>query len=215
MVGKITAGLLLQAYAAGLFPMAESADDPSLHWIEPQVRGVFPLDGFHVPKSLAKLVRKQMFEVRVDHDFDRVIAACAAESPTRETTWINAPIRALYSELAGIGHAHSVECWREGELVGGLYGVSLGAAFFGESMFTRESGASKVALVHLMARLKIGGFQLLDAQFTNPHLVQFGCVEMAQADYKKLLAQAIEVEADFDRFTGDDKPQAVLEAAVG
>jgi leucyl/phenylalanyl-tRNA---protein transferase len=213
MAVKITPGILLRAYSAGLFPMAESAEDPSLHWIEPERRGVFPLDQFHVPRSLARQVRRQDFEVRVDTAFDAVIGACAEARPERASTWINSTIRSLYQELFSLGFCHSVECWQGARLVGGLYGVRIGAAFFGESMFSRESGASKVALVHLVARLKAGGYQLLDAQFVNPHLKQFGCVEMAQADYKLLLEDALQVEADFTRFSGDQDPDLVLAQA--
>ncbi|MDP4823379.1 MAG: leucyl/phenylalanyl-tRNA--protein transferase, partial [Aestuariivirgaceae bacterium] len=191
MVVKITPGILLRAYSAGLFPMAESADDPSLHWIAPELRGVIPLDGFHIPRSLAKQVRRREFEIRVDTAFDAVISGCAEARPERASTWINATIRELYNELFSLGFCHSVECWKGDRLVGGLYGVSIGTAFFGESMFSRASGASKVALVHLVARLKAGGYTLLDSQFVNPHLTQFGCVEMAQAEYKKLLVEAL------------------------
>ncbi len=213
MAVKITPGMLLRAYSVGLFPMAESADHPSLHWIEPERRGVFPLDHFHVPRSLAKQVRRRDFEIRVDTAFDAVIRACAEARPERASTWINSTICSLYNELFSLGFCHSVECWKDGELVGGLYGVSIGAAFFGESMFSRESGASKVALVHLVARMKAGGYQLLDAQFVNPHLKQFGCVEMAQEDYKLLLEDALQVEADFTQFRGDENPDLVLAAA--
>jgi leucyl/phenylalanyl-tRNA--protein transferase len=213
MAVKITPGILLRAYSAGLFPMAESADDPSLHWIEPELRGVIPLDGFHVPRSLAKQVRRQEFEIRIDTAFDAVISACAEARPERASTWINKTILDLYNELFSLGFCHSVECWQEDKLVGGLYGVSIGSAFFGESMFSRASGASKVALVHLVARLKAGGYQLLDSQFVNPHLTQFGCVEMAQGDYKKLLVEALKDEAEFGRFGGDKDPELVLAKA--
>lgn len=214
MAVKITPGILLRAYSAGLFPMAESAGDPSLHWIEPERRGVFPLDRFHVPRSLAKQVRRRDFDIRVDTAFDAVIGACAEARPERVSTWINSTIRSLYNELFSLGFCHSVECWKDGALVGGLYGVSIGSAFFGESMFSRESGASKVALVHLVARLKACDYQLLDAQFVNPHLKQFGCVEMAQEDYKILLEDALKVEADFTRFRGDRDPELVLAEAT-
>lgn len=213
MVVKITPGILLRAYSAGLFPMAESADDPSLHWIAPELRGVIPLDGFHIPRSLAKQVRRREFEIRVDTAFDAVISGCAEARPERASTWINATIRELYNELFSLGFCHSVECWKGDRLVGGLYGVSIGTAFFGESMFSRASGASKVALVHLVARLKAGGYTLLDSQFVNPHLTQFGCVEMAQADYKKLLVEALKEEAAFGRFGADRDPELVLAKA--
>jgi leucyl/phenylalanyl-tRNA---protein transferase len=213
MAVKITPGILLRAYSAGLFPMAENADDPSLHWIEPERRGIIPLDGFHVPRSLAKQVRRREFDIRVDTAFDAVIRACGEARPERASTWINQTILDLYNELFALGFCHSVECWRDGTLVGGLYGVSIGSAFFGESMFSRESGASKVALVHLVARLKAGGYELLDAQFVNPHLKQFGCLEMAQEDYKKLLDVALKEEADFGLFRGDKDAELVLAKA--
>ena len=164
-LGIITPSLLLRAYACGIFPMAESADDPTLYWVEPQMRGVLPLDRFHLPRRLARTVRSGRFEIRVDTDFDGVIARCAAPKSGRRMTWINAPIRELYGELFRMGHVHTVEAWREGRLVGGLYGLKLGAVFFGESMFSDERDASKVALVHLVERLKRGNFQLLDTQF--------------------------------------------------
>ena len=167
---EITPEVLLKAYACGIFPMAESADDPGLYWVEPEQRGVIPLDAFHVPRRLARTVRADRFEIRIDHDFDAVIDACAAAAPGRGNTWINRRIRRLYGELFRRGHCHTIEAWRDGRLVGGLYGVRLKRAFFGESMFHRERDASKVCLVHLAARLKAGGFRLLDAQFTTDHL---------------------------------------------
>jgi leucyl/phenylalanyl-tRNA---protein transferase len=212
---SITPQVLLQAYAAGIFPMAESAHDPALYWVEPDERGVIPLAGFHVSRSLAKRVKQRSFEIRIDTAFSEVIAACAAKSDTRKDTWINKRIITLYSQLHKMGCAHSVECWRDGELVGGLYGIRIGAAFFGESMFSRTTDASKVALVHLVARLKFGGFRLLDAQFVNPHLLQFGTKAVKKAEYHKLLEPALEQEASFDAFAGDDDPLQVLAAAVG
>ena len=191
---EITPEVLLKAYACGIFPMAETADDPGLYWIEPQKRGVIPLDTFHVPRRLARTVRSDRFDIRVDHDFEAVIAGCAAPAPGRDKTWINRRIRRLYGELHRRGHVHTVEAWRDGRLVGGLYGVRLGRAFFGESMFQRERDASKVALVHLAARLKRAGFRLLDAQFLTEHLWQFGAVEMVRADYQQVLAEALEGE---------------------
>lgn len=193
----LTPEILLRAYSIGLFPMAESAEDPSLHWVEPRLRGIFPFESFHVPKKLARLVRSDHFEVRVDQDFDRIIAMCAAPAEGRETTWINRHIRALYGELFAMGHVHTVEVYREAELVGGLYGVSLGAAFFGESMFHTARDASKVALVHLVARLMAGGFTLLDAQFITPHLAQFGAAEIPRRHYQKLLAPAVAGTGNF------------------
>jgi leucyl/phenylalanyl-tRNA--protein transferase len=168
---EITSDILLRAYSIGLFPMAESADDPNLFWVDPEVRGIFPLDGLIISKSLAKTIRSDVFEIRVDHDFDAVIDGCAAAYEDREKTWINARIRRLYRQLFDAGRVHTVETWRDGELVGGLYGVHLGGAFFGESMFHRKTDASKVALVHLAARLARGGFSLLDAQFVTPVIV--------------------------------------------
>ncbi|MBN9061226.1 MAG: leucyl/phenylalanyl-tRNA--protein transferase [Rhizobiales bacterium 65-9] len=187
----ITPEIVLRAYAAGLFPMAESADDPGLYWVEPQQRGVVPLDGLRISRSLAKTVRQDRFEARVDHDFDAVIDACAAENQNRPNTWISGRIRQLYRALFDRGAAHTVECWRDGALVGGLYGVSLGAAFFGESMFHRQTDASKVALVHLVARLRSGGYRLLDTQFITDHLASLGAVEIPRARYRRLLADAV------------------------
>ena len=193
----LTPEILLRAYAIGLFPMAESADDPSLHWVEPRLRGIFPFASFHVPRKLAQLVRSDRFEVRVDQDFDAVIGHCAAPVEGRETTWINRDIRRLYGELFRMGHAHTVEVYSDGMMVGGLYGVSLGGAFFGESMFHTLRDASKVALVHLVARLVAGGFSLLDAQFITPHLAQFGAEEIPRRQYRQLLADAMAGEGNF------------------
>jgi leucyl/phenylalanyl-tRNA--protein transferase len=191
----ITPSLLLRAYACGIFPMADSADDPTLYWVEPRLRGVLPLDAFHIPKRLARTVRSDRFEIRLDTDFDAVIDGCAAPRPGRRTTWINATIRDLYGQLFRRGHVHTVEAWRDGRLVGGLYGLELGAAFFGESMFSLERDASKVALVHLVAQMRNGGFQLLDTQFLTEHLTQFGAVEIERKDYLLLLEQALAGEA--------------------
>lgn len=193
---EITPDLLLQAYRCGIFPMAENADDPRLHWYEPKRRGILPLDGFHVPRSLARTVRAGGFEIMADRDFDATIAACAEVAPARDNTWINATIRRLYRALFDIGHCHSVEVYSSGRLVGGLYGVSIGAAFFGESMFHRETDASKVALVHLVARLRRGGYRLLDTQFVTDHLAQFGAIEIDKALYQTLLVQALVGQSD-------------------
>ncbi|MDX1709684.1 MAG: leucyl/phenylalanyl-tRNA--protein transferase [Rhodovibrionaceae bacterium] len=194
---RLTPELVLRAYALGIFPMAESRDDPDVHWIDPETRGILPLDGFHAPRKLRRRVRRGDFEVRCDHDFLGVIRGCAAQAANRPDTWINETIEKLYSELHAMGFAHSVECWREGRLVGGLYGVSLGAAFFGESMFSQVTDASKVALVHLVARLIKGGFTLLDTQFTTPHLIQFGAMEIPRAEYRERLADAVPRQATF------------------
>ncbi|WSG76053.1 leucyl/phenylalanyl-tRNA--protein transferase [Rhizobium beringeri] len=188
----ITPEILLRAYSIGLFPMAESADDPEIFWVEPELRGVLPLDHFHVSKSLAKRVRKKSFEIRFDHAFDQVIAACAEETSGRPSTWINRTIRSLYSTLFDMGHAHTVEAWEGDELVGGLYGVSLGSAFFGESMFSRRTDASKICLVHLVDRLRERGFTLLDTQFTTEHLKTFGAIDVPKADYAVMLSAAME-----------------------
>jgi len=187
----ITPQLLLKAYGCGLFPMAESADDPELFWVEPELRGVIPLNAFHVPRSLAKVVRSGRFDIRFDTAFEAVMTECAAATSDRPSTWINSTILKLYAELHQMGHAHSVEAWRAGKLVGGLYGVSLGAAFFGESMFSRESDASKVCLVHLVNHLKERGFRLLDTQFTTEHLKRFGAIDVPRRRYDELLAAAL------------------------
>lgn len=195
---QITPEIVLRAYAAGIFPMAESADDPGIYWVEPRERGIIPLDGFHIGKRLARTVRSDVFEVRVDTDFEGVIDGCAAPAQDREKTWINARIRRIYGDLFDLGYCHTVEVWDGDELVGGLYGVSLGAAFFGESMFHRARDASKVALVHLVARLKRGGFMLLDTQFVTDHLAQFGAHEVSRREYKRMLSDALAYEAKWE-----------------
>jgi len=189
--------LLLRAYRLGLFPMAESRASRSLHWLDPEARGVLPLRGFHLPRSLMKTLRGGRFVVTADADFAGVIAACAAARPHRPETWINAEIERLFVELHGLGFAHSVESWVDGRLVGGLYGASLGGAFFGESMFSVMTDASKVALVHLVARLRMGRFLLLDTQFITSHLARFGTREIPRAEYHVLLAEAVEASAYF------------------
>lgn len=194
---EITPQVLLKAYACGIFPMAESADDPGLFWVEPQVRGIIPLDGFHIPKRLSRTVRQNIFEIRVDSAFQDVVALCAEDAPDRRQTWINGRIALLYNELHRMGHCHSVECWKEGRLVGGLYGVRLGGAFFGESMFSRARDASKVALVKLVERLNAGNFRLLDTQFNTAHLSQFGAVDVTKEEYELQLSVALANEGDF------------------
>ena len=191
---KITTEMVFRAYSIGIFPMAETADDPSIHWIEPKRRGIIPLDGLHVSRSLAKLIRSDRFQVAIDTDFQSVIEACAT---THGSTWINLPIRSLFSELFEKGHVHSVEVYEKNQLVGGLYGLALGGAFFGESMFHTVTNASKVALVHLVARLNAGGFCLLDTQFLTPHLATLGAIEIDRMEYKSLLANALSVTAEF------------------
>jgi leucyl/phenylalanyl-tRNA---protein transferase len=206
----ITPQVLLKAYTAGIFPMAESADDPALYWIEPDERGVIPLDKFHISTSLRKTVRRKKFEVRVDTAFDQVIKACAEKTGTRDVTWINHRILKLYMQLHRMGCCHSVESWQNGQLVGGLYGVRIGAVFFGESMFSRATDASKVALVHLVARLNAGGFKLLDAQFQNSHLAQFGTYTIPKKQYRPILEEALDGSGDFNDFKLDSDPEAVL-----
>jgi leucyl/phenylalanyl-tRNA---protein transferase len=193
----ITPEVLLKAYACGIFPMAESAEDPALYWIEPERRGIIPLDRFHVPSRLARTVRSDRFTVAVNRDFDAVLDGCSLPMPGRTRTWINGRIRNLYRKLYDRGDCHTVEVYEQGELVGGLYGVSLGRAFFGESMFHRARDASKVALVHLVARLKVGHYRLLDTQFVTEHLRTFGAVEVSRPAYHKLLDAALVGHGDF------------------
>ena len=207
----ITPQVLLKAYAVGIFPMAESADDPGLYWIEPEIRGILPLDAFHVSRRLKRTIASDRFEIRIDSDFDAVIGGCAEALPNRPKTWINGRIRKLYGELFDLGACHTVEVWRDDRLVGGLYGVSLGAAFFGESMFSRERDASKVALVYLVARLKAGGYRLLDTQFTTSHLKQFGAIDIDRRRYQAMLDAAISEQADF-YFLGGATSDVILQS---
>ena len=207
----ITPQILLKAYAAGIFPMAESADDDSLYWIDPDKRGILPFDAFHVPRRLQRTVRSGRFEIKVDTDFEQVIDACARDAPGRSSTWINERIRSLYGQLFRMGFCHTVETWLDGQLVGGLYGVKIGAAFFGESMFTIERDASKVALVHLVARLIHGGFSLLDTQFVTEHLSRFGTIEISREAYHELLEAALRSEGDFHSFAEDGSSEVVLQ----
>jgi leucyl/phenylalanyl-tRNA--protein transferase len=192
---RLTPDILLRAYADGLFPMAERRGDPALYWVSPEQRGIIPLDDFHVPQRLARTVRSGKFTITADRAFTEVMMNCAAPAPGREESWINDEILRLYIGLHAGGHAHSVECWQNSELVGGLYGVRLGAAFFGESMFSRRTDASKVALVHLVDALKRGGFTLLDTQFITSHLARFGAVEVPRRQYLALLHDAISRDA--------------------
>jgi leucyl/phenylalanyl-tRNA--protein transferase len=194
---RIPTDLLLRAYASGVFPMAESAADPEVFWVRPETRGIIPLDRFHVPRSLAKAVRRGLFDIRFDFDFEATIDACAERREERRSTWINAPIREAYAQLHRMGNAHSVEAWHGERLVGGLYGVSLGRVFFGESMFSKETDASKICLVHLVERLKARGFALLDTQFTTEHLKRFGAVDVPRAKYETMLAESLKGEAVF------------------
>jgi leucyl/phenylalanyl-tRNA--protein transferase len=188
---------LLNCYARGVFPMAEARDDPRIFLLDPDERGILPLDNFHIPRSLKKTVRQDVYKITIDTCFNDVVDACAQPAPDREETWINHGIKTLYAELHEAGHAHSLECWNGDTLAGGLYGVSLGAAFFGESMFSVQRDASKVALVHLVARLRFGGYRLLDSQFTTEHLNQFGGCAISRDDYKALLNQALVLSGEF------------------
>jgi leucyl/phenylalanyl-tRNA--protein transferase len=216
---EITPQVLLKAYGCGIFPMAESAEDTALYWIEPQQRGVLPLDTVHVPRRLARTLRSEAFEVRIDTEFDAVIEGCAAARSGRTSTWINSRIRQLYRALFDEGFCHTVETWESGKLVGGLYGVALGGAFFGESMFSYARDASKVALMHLAARLRFGGFQLLDTQFVTDHLRQFGTVEVDRVEFQDMLDRALEADADFhalpERATGEQMLSIIRARADG
>jgi len=212
---RLTPELLVRAYAAGIFPMAESRIDPNIYWIDPETRGVIPLDTFHVPRSLKKTIKKNTFEVRIDTAFERVIRGCAQAAKDRKDTWINDAIINAFCELHELGLAHSVESWKDGKLAGGLYGVALGGAFCGESMYSRARDASKVALVHLVARLRFGGFTLLDTQFITDHLKLFGAEEIPARDYLERLEAALQVSAGFH--SGLDTPPGLaseLEALV-
>lgn len=201
---------LLRCYARGEFPMANDRHDPTIYLINPERRGIVPLDRFHVPRSLRKPIRRGLFEIRVDTAFPQLIRACAEATDLRPRTWLNDGLIELYIALARHGYAHSVECWSEGKLAGGLYGVSLGAAFFGESMFSRVPNASKVALVELVGRLRAGGYELLDAQFVTDHLRQFGTVELNREEFHRLLEKALDIEADFHALPLDAAPDLIL-----
>ncbi len=205
MTEKLTPELLLMGYATGIFPMAERRDDPELFWVDPLRRGIIPLDSFHVSRSLARRIRREDYSVTADLNFQGVVAGCA----DRQETWINKPIHSLYLELYRLGHAHSVEVWDGTELVGGVYGVVLGGSFFGESMFSRRTDASKVALVYLVDRLQTGGFKLFDAQFQTPHLKSLGCIEVPRASYRSLLRQALAVQANFGESGTMQVPQGI------
>ena len=212
---EITPQVLLKAYTCGIFPMAESAEDPALYWIEPQQRGILLLDRVHVPRRLARTIRQGQFEVRIDSDFEGVLDGCAASRAGRRTTWINRKIRALYRDLFDAGYCHTVETWAGGQLVGGLYGVALHGAYFGESMFSTERDASKVALVYLCARLIHGGFSLLDTQFVTEHLKQFGTVEIERDAFHTLLEKALAHQASFHALPADASPHRVLGIVQG
>lgn len=213
---RFTARDLLACYARGVFPMADAREDARVFLIDPERRGILPLGRFHVPRRLARTVRGEPYEIRVDSAFRSVVQACAEAAPGRTETWINHPIEDLYVRLHELGFAHSVECWRDGALTGGLYGVALKGAFFGESMFSRARDASKVALVHLVARLLAGGFRLLDAQFMTDHLAQFGAQEVTRREYHRMLETALSIEADFDKagaLAGAEALQLITQAS--
>lgn len=208
----ITPNLLLQAYSSGVFPMAEGRDDSELFWVDPEERGIIPLNGFHIPRSLAKRVRQNRFRITADKAFRDVVCACSMPARGRETTWISERIEMLYTDLHKRGFAHSVEVWLDEELVGGLYGVSLGGAFFGESMFSTATDASKVALVHLVARLKVGGYWLLDTQFITDHLKQFGAIEIHRQEYHARLRDALRAQnTNFHQLDDDDCGSTILQ----
>lgn len=213
-MSQLTPEIVLRAYAAGIFPMAESRDDAKLYWIDPETRGVLPLERFHLPRRLRRTLKANRYRVGVDTAFEEVLRACAEPTRKRPNTWINEEIVRLYSGLHEMGHAHSVECREEGALVGGLYGVALGAAFFGESMFNRRTDASKVALVHLVARLRKGGFKLLDTQFVTPHLRQFGAVDISRAEYHRRLAEALKTQATFYSELDEAELSAFLQSTI-
>ncbi len=203
----ITPALLLNAYAAGVFPMAEKRDDPEIFWVDPRRRGVFPLDGFHMSRSLIRRMRRMAPRVTINTAFADVVAGCA----DRDETWINAEIRRLYLDLHRMGHAHSLEVWEADTLIGGVYGVTLGAAFFGESMFSRRTDASKIALAYLVDRLNLGGFRLFDTQFLTPHLASLGAVEITRAAYHHQLELALTESGDFTGPALPDNPQDVVQ----
>ena len=211
---RLTPEILLRAYATGIFPMAESRHDPTIFWVDPQVRGILPLDTFHVPRRLRRTVRRGAFEVRCDSAFEQVVRACAGTTVERRDTWINDEIVRAYTRLHRMGHAHSVECWQDGALVGGAYGVTLGGAFCGESMFSRMRDASKVALVHLVARLCYGGFVLLDVQFVTDHLRRFGAIEVPAREYLRRLDEALRVRAAFYSEVAPSEIAAAVEAVL-
>lgn len=210
---ELTPDMLLRAYAIGVFPMAEDRDDPDLFWVDPRMRGIIPLDTFHVPRRLRRTVRSGGFGITVDAAFEAIIEACAESTELRPRTWINDRIIMLYTSLFHLGFAHSIECWRDGRLAGGLYGVAMGGAFFGESMFSRTTDASKVALVHLVARLRAGGFTLLDSQFITRHLRRFGAIEVPRSEYRLRLAEALKQNASFASPPSRADIEAVLRGA--
>ena len=210
MTEILTPEILLRAYSIGIFPMADGRDDPVIHWVDPKRRGVFPLDGFHISRSLAKHILTADYRVSVDEAFTEVVEGCA----DRPETWINAEITGLYTALHQMGFAHSLEVWQGDALIGGVYGVTLGAAFFGESMFSRQTNASKTALAYLTHRLRAGGFQLFDTQFLTPHLASLGAVEIPRAEYQRRLSRAAQGQASFTPAGYQPLPSSVVSGAV-
>ncbi len=209
---ELNADLIVRAYQAGIFPMSESEEDREVFWVCPEQRGIIPLNEFKTSRSLRKALNKRDYTIKIDHDFSAVIDGCAHVGSDRKSTWISGTIRDLYGELFARKICHTVEVWQEGELVGGLYGLSLGAAFFGESMFHRRTNASKIALAHLVARLKAGGYQLLDTQFISDHLKTMGGVEIERKEYEALLSRALNGDADFYRSDGGGTSEVCLQA---
>ncbi|MEM6902472.1 MAG: leucyl/phenylalanyl-tRNA--protein transferase [Pseudomonadota bacterium] len=211
---ELTPEILLRAYTIGIFPMAESAGSDELFWLDPEIRGILPLDTFYVPRRLRRTVRRSSFQVTIDQAFGQVLVGCAKPTPNRPKTWINEAILDAYTALFNRGFAHSVEVWDETRLVGGLYGVSIGGAFFGESMFQTETDASKIALIHLVGRLITAGYKLLDTQFVTEHLSQFGAIEIPRSQYKALLTNALDIDADFYSPSADDALSAILQSTT-
>lgn len=211
---KITPELLLTAYSQGVFPMAGGREDDEILWYDPNDRGILPLSRFHVPRRLRRTIQGAPYQITYDSCFSDVVASCAQSSAGRETTWINEEIETLYAELHAQGFAHSMEAWQDGSLIGGLYGVHLGAAFFGESMFSLRDDASKICLVYLVARLKEGGFKLLDTQWVTDHLLQFGAVEISRTEYKALLGNVVDQVADFGQLAADASPDTILQSST-
>lgn len=209
---KLSPQMLLEAYRLGFFPMAEARDSDSLMWVRPEERGVFPLNAFHIPRSLRKVLRQDRFHVRTDTAFGEVLRLCGSKDAGREETWINKEIARAYGSLHEMGYAHSVECWRDGRLVGGLYGVAINGAFFGESMFSLETDASKVALCHLVARLKFGGYHLLDTQFLTPHLQRFGGVAIPASEYEDRLVEALRLKGDFHALPAQTSGSSIVQS---
>jgi len=211
---ELTPDLVLKAYACGVFPMADSAGSAEVYWVDPKKRGILPLETVHLPRRLKRTIKQAPYDVRIDSAFTEVMQLCAQATDQRKETWINSSIFDLYGRLFRMGYAHSVECWKDGNLVGGLYGVRMGGAFFGESMFHRATDASKIALMYLVARLRVGGFKLLDTQFITDHLKQFGTIEIDRDDYHDRLEEALPLSADFYRLPAASTPSEILQSVT-